>query len=49
MKAGINIWRALRDVKDVHPACAHIHETTDMTLCCVTNSCLMQAGVGWVT
>jgi hypothetical protein len=22
MKAGINIWRALRDIKDVHPAWA---------------------------
>lgn len=24
MKAGINIWRALRDVTDVHPAWAHV-------------------------
>ncbi|WIA36536.1 hypothetical protein OEZ86_007829 [Tetradesmus obliquus] len=27
MKAGINIWRALRDVKDVHPAWACVAET----------------------
>eukprot|EP00879_Flechtneria_rotunda_P003637 GHRR01003874.1.p1 GENE.GHRR01003874.1~~GHRR01003874.1.p1 ORF type:complete len:440 (+),score=135.99 GHRR01003874.1:1261-2580(+) len=26
MKAGINIWRALRDIKDVHPAWAHVAE-----------------------
>jgi hypothetical protein len=24
MKAGINIWRALHDIKDVHPAWAHV-------------------------
>jgi hypothetical protein len=24
MKAGINIWCVLRDVKDVHPAWAHV-------------------------
>lgn len=26
MKAGINIWRALRDIKDVHPAWRHVAE-----------------------
>lgn len=26
MKAGISIWRALRDIKDVHPAWAHVAE-----------------------
>lgn len=26
MKAGINIWRALRDIKDVHPAWACVAE-----------------------
>lgn len=26
MKAGINIWRALRDITDVHPAWAHVAE-----------------------
>jgi hypothetical protein len=26
MKAGVNIWRALRDIKDVHPAWACVAE-----------------------
>lgn len=24
MKAGINIWQALKDIKDVHPAWEHV-------------------------
>jgi hypothetical protein len=49
MKAGINIWRALRDIKDVHPAWAcvscflfSLHALVSV-VCCAFAS---QAGVG---